>query len=276
MKERLDKLVVNRQLVESRERAKAYIMAGSIAVNGETIRTPSKMVDADAQIGIRRERGGYVSRGGIKLESAIRAFSIETDGTFCLDIGSSTGGFTDCLLKGGARKVLAVDVGKNQLDYFLRKDPRVEVREGFNARHIDRLAGLEPPDIVTVDVSFISARHILAPVRVHVTEDTDLLVLVKPQFELDGPYPGFKGVVRGAERHVSILESLCTFVQKIGYVIRGCIFSPIRGPRGNIEYFVHLQLRESGRSSAVTRQVLEEVISESYRHFNISGGDIDD
>jgi 23S rRNA (cytidine1920-2'-O)/16S rRNA (cytidine1409-2'-O)-methyltransferase len=293
MKERLDKLIVRRQLLESRERAKAFIMAGSIQVNGETIRTPSKMVDTDAEIGIRVEREGYVSRGGIKLEKAIDVFHIEIKDAYCIDIGSSTGGFIDCLLKRGARKVIAVDVGKNQIDYTLRKDPRVEVREGFNARYIDRMQDLEPPDIVTIDVSFISVRHILIPLRVHVTGKTSLIVLVKPQFELDRPYPGFTGVVRNAERHRSILESLCEFFQGSGYGVRNCTFSPIRGPKGNIEYFVHLQPYSSmvygsahefthgsdhglAYSFAVTRQKLSALVSESYRYFNISGGDGDD
>lgn len=293
MKERLDKLIVRRRLLDSRERAKAYIMAGSIQVNGETIRTPSKMVDINARIGIRIERKGYVSRGGIKLEKAIAVFHVEVKDTYCIDIGSSTGGFTDCLLQHGARKVVAVDVGKNQIDYSLRKDIRVEVREGFNARYIDRILDLEQPDIVTLDVSFISVRHILIPLRVHVTGKTNLIVLVKPQFELDSPYREFAGVVRDAERHCSILESLWEFFQGAGYRVQGCTFSPIRGPRGNIEYFVHLQLDhspqygfvhecandsayDSAYDSVVTRQRVRALVCESYRYFNISGGEGDD
>jgi len=264
MKERLDKLVVRRRLLESREKAKAYILAGSISVNGETVRSPSSMVNTDADIDIRVERGGYVSRGGVKLEKALRTFDLDVRGAACIDIGASTGGFTDCLLQHGAFTVLAVDVGRNQIAYALRNDTRVQLVEGFNARYIDRLEVERLPDVVTIDVSFISIRYILKPLRALATSETDVIVLVKPQFELEKPYPGFLGVVEGEERHRSILRLLHVFFLGSGYGVLGYTFSPIRGPKGNIEYFAHLR---PDKPSNVTEERVAEVVTESYNYF---------
>jgi 23S rRNA (cytidine1920-2'-O)/16S rRNA (cytidine1409-2'-O)-methyltransferase len=264
MRERLDKLVVDRRLLDSREKAKALILAGSISVNGETVRTPSRLIDPRAEIFLQTNRGGYVSRGGLKLEKALDEFEIHTRGVLCLDIGASTGGFTDCLLKRGAARVVAVDVGKNQIAYSLRVDRRVRVVEGFNARHIDKLQLEKPPRVVTVDVSFISLRLILKPLRAVVSEETDIVVLLKPQFELDAPYDGFKGVVHGRDRHSRILHSLHDFFRSAGYGTLGYTFSPLRGPKGNIEYFANLR---AGSPSLVSGRRIDEVVEESHDNF---------
>jgi 23S rRNA (cytidine1920-2'-O)/16S rRNA (cytidine1409-2'-O)-methyltransferase len=268
MKERLDKLVVGRRLAPSRERAKAFIIAGNISVNGETIRSPSSMVHTDARIDVQRERGGYVSRGGIKLEKAIAEFELVLEGTSCIDIGASTGGFTHCLLSHGAQRVVAVDVGKNQLAYSLRKDPRVEVLEGFNARRIDELAGSDPPDVVTIDVSFISLRLILKPLCRVIDSGTSVIALIKPQFELPKSYPGFRGVVVGRQRHIYILLSLYRDIRKLGYGFSAITHSPIRGPKGNIEYLAHLH---AGGSNQCTEQQVAAVVAESYEYFSLGG-----
>ncbi len=264
MKERLDKLIVDRNLTDSRERAKAFILAGSISVNGETIRKPARLVDSAAEIVIRRERGGYVSRGGVKLERALNVFAVRAAGTFCLDIGASTGGFTDCLLQHGACRVVAVDVGKNQLAYTLRIDPRVQPVEGFNARMIDQLTLNQFPDIVTIDVSFISIRYILLPLKSIVAGETEIICLIKPQFEIERPYRDFSGVVRDKERHMDVLVKLNDFFESSGYGVHGYTFSPIRGPKGNIEYFVHLRKGSRGTYSIHS---IERVVENSYSYF---------
>jgi 23S rRNA (cytidine1920-2'-O)/16S rRNA (cytidine1409-2'-O)-methyltransferase len=273
VKERLDRLVVDRKLTDSRERAKAIIIAGSISVDGETVRTPSALVDKSADIGVHIKRGGYVSRGGIKLEKAIGIFGIAVRGTHCLDIGASTGGFTDCLLQLGAQNVVALDVGRNQLAYALRKDPRVVVVEGFNARAIDQLILETVPDIVTVDVSFISLRLVLPPLKSVIGEHTETVCLIKPQFELEKPFSGFKGVVRDKERHREILVSLHNYFSSSGYAVHNATFSPIRGPKGNIEFFMHLK---TGTAASLKHSFYESLVEDGHKHFNTHGGDGDD
>ena len=273
MKERLDRLVVDRKLTDSRERAKAFIIAGSISVNGETVRSPATLVDCSADIDLRKKRGGYVSRGGIKLEKPLRLFGLSVENTFCLDIGASTGGFTDCLLKHGARSVMALDVGRNQLAFGLRRDPRVVVVEGFNARTIDQLELETSPDIVTIDVSFISIRYILKPLAFIIHDHTDILTLIKPQFELEKPYRGFSGVVRGREEHRKILNVLHHFFKSTGFDVQDATFSPIKGPKGNIEFFVHLR---EGDGKGFNRTLRETVVENAHNHFTSHTGDGND
>jgi 23S rRNA (cytidine1920-2'-O)/16S rRNA (cytidine1409-2'-O)-methyltransferase len=258
MKERLDTLIAKRSILNSREKAKAYILAGSVTVDGETVRTPGFLVDIEANIQIRLPKDGYVSRGGIKLERALRDFFIQVKGAQCLDIGASTGGFTDCLLKNGAASVTAVDVGKNQIAYTLRADPHVRVVERFNARYIDRLELASPPDIVTVDVSFISIRLILKPLASIITNKTDIVLLIKPQFELEKPHKGFKGVIRDSEEHNNILEGLHDFFSSERYRVMRYTSSPLKGPKGNIEFFVHLRVK-NGET---------EVVKNAHQFFN--------
>jgi 23S rRNA (cytidine1920-2'-O)/16S rRNA (cytidine1409-2'-O)-methyltransferase len=270
VKERLDRLVVNRKLTESRERAKAFIIAGSISVNGETVRSPSTLVDIGADIGLRKKHGGYVSRGGIKLEKPLGLFDFSVGRSFCLDIGASTGGFTDCLLQHGARSVVAVDVGRNQLAFELRRDPRVKVVEGFNARSIDRLQLESFPDIVTIDVSFISIRLVLKPLLSIIHAQTDVLALVKPQFELEKSFRGFKGVVRDRDKHGEILVALQHFCHSTGYDVCNATFSPIRGPKGNIEFFTHLRM---GEGKGLAHSFLQALVEDAHNHFTSHTGD---
>lgn len=251
MKKRLDTLLVERGMARSRERAKAYIIAGSITINGETARKPAMLVDESSSVDRVRVNDGYVSRGGMKLEGALFDFHIDVEGGLCLDIGASTGGFTHCLLEHGARSVLSLDVGKNLIDYRLRQDPRVTVVEKFNARNLDRL-GIEKYgeigrfDIVTIDVSFISLRLVLPPLLTIITGDTIILALIKPQFEMKRPYRGFKGVVRDPDVHLEVLKDMNGFIYQTGYRAVGYSVSRLRGPKGNIEFFTCIRKAQAG------------------------------
>jgi len=281
MKERLDRLVVKKRLLDTRDRAKAYIIGGYITVDGEKITKPAAMIDDGADIGVRTTNQGYVSRGGIKLARALDVFEIDVRNAFCLDIGASTGGFTDCLLQRGAISVTAVDVGRNQIAYSLRIDPRVAVIEKFNARYIDRLDLDRMPEIVTIDVSFISLTRITGPLLQTVDRSCSIVCLVKPQFELKKPYHGFRGVVRSTDKHLRILKRVCSEVQKQGYDIINSCFSPIRGPRGNIEFFIYMKKRD--RPSVRERHIVsvscdwaEDVVQEAHSFFNLQGLNIMD
>ncbi len=283
MKERLDKLIARRGILESREKARALIMGGSITVNGETIRKPSALVNTGASIQVRRTHDGYVSRGGLKLEKALGEFGISVSGKLCLDIGASTGGFTECLLRFGAAGVTALDVGKNQIAYRLRMDPRVTVIEDFNARYIDRLQLNTRLDIVTIDVSFISVTYILKPLACIIDKNTDVVVLIKPQFELGksfnkfrGEFRGrFRGVVRDMEVHRKVLKELHGTFSTEGYTALGYTFSPLRGPKGNIEYFAHLKKADEGalpgeecsRLDRPFSAIIDMVVSDSHGYF---------
>ena len=267
MKERLDRIIVERHSLDTREKARAFIIGGNITVDGQTVTKPSSMVDGQANIQLRIPNRGYVSRGGIKLEGALRDFCLNVCGAFCLDIGASTGGFTDCLLRCGAREVVALDVGKNQLDYRLRKDQRVVVIEKFNARFIDGLQLASVPDIVTVDVSFISLRLILPPLKRIIDYDTEVVGLVKPQFELAKPFRNFRGVVKDAAVHIDILQELDTFFIHSGYGSRRYAFSRIRGPKGNMEFFVHLR-KTKGHISTGELPTIENVVTQAHRYFS--------
>jgi len=276
MKERLDRLIVKKKLLDTRDRAKAYIMGGNITVNGERITKPAAMIDEEAIIDVCVQNQGYVSRGGIKLSRALDTFGIDAQGAFCLDIGASTGGFTDCLLQRGACGVVAVDVGRNQIAYSLRIDSRVRVVEKFNARYIDQLDLQRTPDIVTIDVSFISLTRVTDPLMGMLGAHCSIVCLVKPQFELEKPYSGFHGVVRGVDRHNRILKRVCSVVQDQGYTVINSCFSPITGPRGNIEFFIHLK-KTDGQTGTKWRigsnscDWVPMVVGEAYSFFNPHG-----
>ncbi len=241
-RERLDLLLVAKGLAPSRAKAQALILAGQVRVNGVLLDKPSAQVPKDAEILIVSPPK-YVSRGGEKLEAALGAFGITPTGKVCLDIGASTGGFTDCLLQHGAARVYAVDVGKGQLHWKLRQDPRVVVKEGLNARYL-RLEDIgEPVDLVTIDVSFISLRLILPPLREIVRPSGDIVALVKPQFEA-GKEKVKKGVVRDPEVHREVLLGLYEFVENLGWSVVDAIPSPLLGPKGNREFFLHIVPRE--------------------------------
>jgi 23S rRNA (cytidine1920-2'-O)/16S rRNA (cytidine1409-2'-O)-methyltransferase len=242
-KERLDLELVERGLVQSRELAKRLIMAGSVLVNGQKVFKPSIEVKSDDEITIL-EKPKYVSRGGYKLEGAIKDFGVNPEGKVCLDIGSSTGGFTDCLLKHGAKLIYAVDVGHGQLDYSLRNDSRVILYEGFNARYLDELVTKgevklsEDISLVVMDVSFISLTKIILPVSNVVSVGTEFLVLIKPQFELEPKFVGKGGIVK-EEYHNLAIEKVRSFLVENDFVVRGVEKSHIKGTDGNQEYFVY-------------------------------------
>ncbi len=239
-KTRLDQRVYDLGLAESRERAKALIMAGQVYVDGQRQLKPGAVVTEATDVQLRGEKLPYVSRGGLKLEKALNEFQINPAGLVCVDCGASTGGFTDCLLQRGAKHVFAVDVGYGQLAWALRQDERVTVMERTNARNLtpDMFPG--PADMAVMDMSFISLRLVLPAVRELLTPVGQVICLVKPQFEAGRELVGKKGVVRDPEVHRQVLETFIADAAAIGFVLRGLTFSPVRGPEGNIEYLAWL------------------------------------
>lgn len=251
-KVRLDVLLVERGLVESRERARALILAGQVQVNGQTITRPGHLVPASAEVTVAQP-SPYVSRGGYKLAHALDYFGLDVSGRTIVDVGAATGGFTDVLLQRGSRKVYAVDVGYGQLAWKLRQDPRVVVMERVNVRYLTSLP--EPIDAAVIDVSFISLTLVLEPVMRLVKPDGWILALVKPQFEAGREQVGKGGVVRSPEVHRQVLEKVLSWVVSHGLRIGGCTPSPILGPAGNREFFV--LLRRVGPSESIDAAVRE-------------------
>ncbi|MDI6906778.1 MAG: TlyA family RNA methyltransferase [Thermoanaerobacterales bacterium] len=240
---RLDVYLVQKGFFPSRERARSAVMAGHVYVSGRCVDKPGTPVPPDAVVEVRGTDRPYVSRGGLKLEGAITAFGIDLRGKVVLDAGASTGGFTDCALQHGARRVYAVDVGYGQLDWSLRTDPRVTVLERANIRYLDSEALDESPDFVTVDLSFISLGKVLPNIDRLVAADAEAMLLVKPQFEAGPEKVGKKGVVRDPAVHAEVLGRVLDTVRGLGWQVRGVAFSPIRGPEGNIEYLVYATKR---------------------------------
>ncbi|SDH14880.1 TlyA family RNA methyltransferase [Marvinbryantia formatexigens] len=241
MKERLDVLVVQKGLAPSREKAKALIMAGCVLVDGEREDKAGTMFAETVQITLKGGTLKYVSRGGLKLEKAMEKFSVTPAGKVCMDIGASTGGFTDCMLQNGAVKVYAVDVGYGQLDWKLRQDPRVVCMEKTNIRYVTPEDIVEKAAFASIDVSFISLTKVLLPVRELLTEDGELVCLIKPQFEAGREKVGKKGVVRDAKVHEEVIEKVIAFAQENAFAALELDFSPVKGPEGNIEYLLHLK-----------------------------------
>jgi 23S rRNA (cytidine1920-2'-O)/16S rRNA (cytidine1409-2'-O)-methyltransferase len=237
MKSRLDRLVVDRGLAESREKAQALIMAGEVRVNGQKADKPGQMVDADATIDVL-SRPPYVSRGGLKLAGAMKHWSIDVKDQVCVDIGSSTGGFTDVLLQAGAARVHAVDVGAGQLDWKLRTDPRVVLHEGINARELTPVHIGEPADLITCDVSFISATLIVGPASALLRPGGRMVILVKPQFEVGKGQVGKGGIVRDPELHRAACERVEQAVRQLNFQT-DLIESPISGAEGNKEFLLY-------------------------------------
>jgi 23S rRNA (cytidine1920-2'-O)/16S rRNA (cytidine1409-2'-O)-methyltransferase len=236
---RLDRLLVERGLVESREKAQGLILAGLIMVDEQKMEKCGSLVDAQAALRMLGDPPRYVSRGGLKLEGALEHFRINPDSKVCLDVGSSTGGFTDCLLQHGAGKVFAVDGGTNQLDWKLRRDPRVIVLEKLNARYItfDRIGTLA--ELVTIDVSFISVTLILPPLVPLLATPADLIVLVKPQFEVGKGQVGKGGIVRDPAQHQEAIAKVSRTVIQLGFSNLASMESPLLGAEGNHEFFLH-------------------------------------
>jgi 23S rRNA (cytidine1920-2'-O)/16S rRNA (cytidine1409-2'-O)-methyltransferase len=241
-RERIDKLLVERGLAESRTKAQAMVMAGVVLVNEQRVEKPSEQIAPESQIRIKRAddpTSRYVGRGGLKLEAALREFQIDVRGLICLDVGASTGGFTDCLLQNGAAKVFAIDVGHNQIDWRLRNDPRVEVREGVNARYLDPKDFAVNFDLAVIDVSFISVTKILAAIVPLLKPDASLVVLIKPQFEVGRGEVGSGGIVRDKEKRIKAISHVNEFASSLGLKTNQTIESPITGAEGNIEYLAH-------------------------------------
>ena len=241
MKKRIDVLLFERGLAPSREKARTLIMAGSVYVNNQKFDKPGDTVSDDAEIEVRGSTLKYVSRGGLKLEKAMQLFPIDLNGKICMDIGASTGGFTDCMLQNGAQKVYSVDVGYGQLAWQLRQDPRVVNLERTNARYLTREQVPEEIDFFSVDVSFISLRIILPAVRPLLMDGGQAVCLIKPQFEAGREKVGKKGVVRDRAVHEEVVETICRFAVENGYSVLGLTFSPVKGPEGNIEYLAYLE-----------------------------------
>lgn len=240
MKERLDVMLVNRGLAASREKAKAVIMSGVVFVDGQREDKAGVAFDEKVQIEVKGPALKYVSRGGLKLEKAMENFDVTLMGKVCMDVGSSTGGFTDCMLQSGAVKVYAIDVGHGQLDWKLRKDDRVVCMERTNIRYVtpDQIA--EPAAFASIDVSFISLTKVLGPVKELLAEDGEVVCLIKPQFEAGREKVGKKGVVRDINVHKEVIHMVMDYAASIGLVLCNLDFSPIKGPEGNIEYLLHL------------------------------------
>ena len=257
MKERLDILLVRGGFFPSREKAKATIMAGQVYVNGQKEDKAGMKFDTTSQIEVRGKTLRYVSRGGVKLEKATECFALDLTGKVCMDVGASTGGFTDCMLQSGAAKVYAVDVGHGQLHWKLREDDRVICMERFNARQMKPEDLPERVQFCSVDVSFISLKLILGPVKSVLEEDGEIVALIKPQFEAGKEKVGRKGVVRDRAVHEEVIREVLDYAEGIGLMSTDLTWSPITGPEGNIEYLVRLQQGGAGRISDI-RAVVDQ------------------
>lgn len=270
MKTRLDVLLVSLGLAESREKAKAVIMAGNVFVDGQREDKAGSMFEDKARIEVRGHKLPYVSRGGLKLEKAVKSFSLSLEGKLCMDVGSSTGGFTDCMLQNGARKVYAVDVGTNQLAWKLRTDERVVCMEKTNIRYLLPEHIPEPPEFASIDVAFISLTKVLLPVRELLTEDGQVVALIKPQFEAGREKVGKKGVVRDRETHLEVIDQVISYACSVGYRILDLDFSPVRGPEGNIEYLLYLQKAGVGEEVLGCPDGISpaDIVSEAHRTLN--------
>ena len=241
MKERLDILIVNKGLAASREKAKAIIMSGIVYVDGQKEDKAGTMFEDTVSVEVRGHTLAYVSRGGLKLEKAMTHFGVTLNGKICMDVGASTGGFTDCMLQNGAVKVYSVDVGHGQLAWKLRNDERVVCMEKTNIRYVTPEDIPDRIQFASIDVSFISLTKVLGPVKELLTEDGQIVCLIKPQFEAGREKVGKKGVVREKSTHLEVIESVIAFAKSIGFGILNLEFSPIKGPEGNIEYLLYLQ-----------------------------------
>lgn len=265
MKERLDILLMNRNLAVSREKAKAIIMSGIVYVDGQKEDKAGSMFDDSVNIEVRGATLKYVSRGGLKLEKAMTHFGVETVGKICMDVGSSTGGFTDCMLQNGAVKVYAVDVGHGQLDWKLRNDSRVVCMEKTNIRYVTPENIADKIQFASIDVSFISLTKVLGPVKALLADDGQIVCLIKPQFEAGREKVGKKGVVREKSTHLEVIEKVMEFAVGIGFEILNLEFSPIKGPEGNIEYLLYLQNHVDGQTYSEYPVDEKAVVEEAHK-----------
>ncbi|MBQ3165454.1 MAG: TlyA family RNA methyltransferase [Lachnospiraceae bacterium] len=275
MKERLDVLLVRQGLAESREKAKAIIMSGCVYVNNQKEDKAGSMFDeTKVQLEVRGNTLRYVSRGGLKLEKAMNHFDISLENKICMDIGASTGGFTDCMLQNGAIKVYSVDVGHGQLAWKLRNDERVVCMEKTNFRYMVRDDIQDDLDFASVDVSFISLTKILGPAYQLLKPQAHMVCLIKPQFEAGKEKVGKKGVVREPAVHKEVIESVMDFAVSIGFEIKNLEFSPIRGPEGNIEYLLHIYKTEEFVTEEITAhekyaQLIRETVENAHETLDV-------
>lgn len=260
MKERLDVLLVKRGLAPSREKAKAVIMAGSVYVDGQKEDKAGAVFEEEAPIEVRGHALPFVSRGGLKLDKALKVFPISLKDGICMDIGASTGGFTDCMLQNGAAKVYSVDVGYGQLDWKLRQDERVVCMEKTNFRYMTPEDIPDVLDFASVDVSFISLDKILIPAYALLKDQGEMVALIKPQFEAGRDKVGKKGVVRDPKVHEEVISKIVRFADEAGFDILDLSYSPIRGPEGNIEYLIHLKKNPDHTACPDILTVFEEKI----------------
>lgn len=258
-KERLDVLLVRLGLADSREKAKAVIMAGEVFVDDQREDKAGQTFPVTAKVEVRGKKMKYVSRGGYKLERAMECFPIDLQGKTCMDVGSSTGGFTDCMLQNGAGFVYAIDVGTNQLAWKLRQDDRVRSMEKTNIRYVVPEDVGEPVDFVSIDVAFISLTKVLAPVKALMREGGQIVCLIKPQFEAGRDKVGKKGVVRDRRIHVEVMEMVMEHAGSLGFHILGIDHSPIRGPEGNIEYLLFMENAVEG-PSVLSDEMRQQII----------------
>lgn len=271
-KERLDVLLVNRGMVESREKAKAIIMTGNVFVNEQREDKAGQKFPVDVYIEIRGKKLKFVSRGGYKLEKALQVFPIDLTDLTCMDVGASTGGFTDCMLQNGAKFVYSIDVGTNQLAWKLRQDERVRSMEKTNIRYVTAEDVGKLVDFVSIDVAFISLTKVLEPIWHLMKNEARMVCLIKPQFEAGREKVGKKGVVRDLTVHKEVMEQVITYAKSLGFLIKGLDFSPIRGPEGNIEYLLYIQKMENGAATFPKdewnewQKVMDETIQAAQEH----------
>ncbi|WP_017380060.1 TlyA family RNA methyltransferase [Paenisporosarcina sp. TG-14] len=267
-KERVDVLLVERGLCETREKAKRAIMAGTVYTNELRLEKPGEKIAGDSPLQVKGNQMPYVSRGGLKLEKALKYFQVDVKDKLMLDIGASTGGFTDCALQNGARHCYALDVGYNQLAWKIRQDERVTVMERTNFRYVtvsDLEVGL--PEFATIDVSFISLKLILPVLKTLLVPGSDVIALVKPQFEAGRANVGKKGVVRDSKVHINVLETISKFSQEVGFTLKNASFSPITGGEGNIEFLFHLVATETNET-IFSEEQLKQIVRDAHQQLS--------
>ena len=268
MKERLDVLLVKRGLAPSREKAKTIIMSGIVFVDNQREDKAGTFFKDDVNIEVRGKTLKYVSRGGLKLEKAMDCFGVQLDGKICMDVGASTGGFTDCMLQNGAVKVYSVDVGHGQLAWKLVQDERVICMDRTNIRYVTPEDIDDVIDFASIDVSFISLTKVLLPVKNLLTENGQIICLIKPQFEAGRENVGKKGVVRDKKVHKDVIESVIIFAMSIGFDIINLDFSPVKGPEGNIEYLLYLQNTNKEQGEKLSDIIPEEGVEKSHQELD--------
>lgn len=266
IKKRLDVLLVERNLIDTREKAKRVIMAGLVFTEQERLDKPGMKVAADIPLTVKGKLIPYVGRGGLKLEKALKSFAVSTVDKIMIDVGASTGGFTDCALQNGAKLCYAIDVGYNQLDWKLRSDERVIVMERTNFRYVTvDMLKKGKPNLATVDVSFISLKLILPVLKQLLAENSDVIILIKPQFEAGREQVGKKGIIRDPKVHQEVIENICLFAKTEGYQLLDLIFSPITGGEGNIEFLAHLGWEKEKIITEFKNEQVNMVVKEAHQ-----------